>query len=170
MELHGDIQLTYTAFILQQINQWQWLNEQCHHYSIRPSKRFPLLNASIKSTTQQGKPIKSELIIHSPTWWWLHGVVRFNCWRTSAAPRQVWRSRSNIATIGFPIMEYCAKHTLTENDYCFAYAHSPHKTSLDTPIYCRSILNSYLTSLRVLYERYSNSGKDLIPMQYQQNC
>jgi hypothetical protein len=25
-------------------------------------------------------------------------------------------------------------------------------------------------NLRVLYERYSNSGKDLIPMHYQQNC
>lgn len=169
MELHGDIQLTYTEFILQQINQWRsdWMNNVIIT-QLDPVK-VPLVKRFYKEHYPTGKANKSELIYSLLLDDELCGVVRFRAIEdsrllTGMAISKQYRGKQ----LGSQLMEYCAKHTLTENDYCFAYAHL-------TSFYGRHQFvqvdpKQLPNALRVLYERYSNSGKDLIPMQYQQNC
>ncbi|MEZ8122745.1 GNAT family N-acetyltransferase [Vibrio splendidus] len=131
--------------------------------------KVPLVKRFYKEHYPTGKANKSELIYSLLLDNELCGVVRFrtiedNRLLTGMAISKQHRGKQ----LGSLLMAYCAKHTLTASDYCFAYTHltnfySRHKFMQVDP---KDLPNG----LRVLYERYSNSGKDLIPMHYQQNC
>lgn len=131
--------------------------------------KVPLVKRFYKEHYPTGKANKSELIYSLLLDDELCGVVRFRTIEDSRLLTGMAISKQHRGKqLGSQLMKYCAKHTLTENDYCFAYAHlaSFYGRHQFVQIDPKQLPNA----LRVLYERYSNSGKDLIPMQYQQNC
>ena len=131
--------------------------------------KVPLVKRFYKEHYPTGKANKSELIYSLLLDDELCGVVRFRTIEDSRLLTGMAISKQHRGKpLGSQLMKYCAKHTVTENDYCFAYANL-------TGFYGRHQFvqidpKQLPNALRVLYERYSNSGKDLIPMQYQQNC
>ena len=133
------------------------------------SVKVPLVKRFYKEHYPTGKANKSELIYSLELDGQLCGVVRFRTIEdarllTGMAISKEYRGKQ----LGSKLMDYCVLHTLTEKDYCFAYSHltnfyNRHQFTQIDP-------NELPNGLRVLYGRYSNSGKDLIPMHYQQNC
>ncbi|CDU07754.1 putative Acyl-CoA N-acyltransferase [Vibrio coralliirubri] len=131
--------------------------------------KVPLVKRFYKEHYPTGKANKSELIYSLLLDNELCGVVRFRTIENNRLLTGMAISKQHRGQqLGSQLMGYCAQHTLTEDDYCFAYAHltnfyARHKFVQVDP---KDLPNG----LRVLYERYSNSGKDLIPMHYQQIC
>lgn len=169
MELHGDIQVTYTVIILQQINQWR--SDRMSNVIITQLDpvKVPLVKRFYKEHYPIGKANKSELIYSLSLDNELCGVVRFRVIEDARLLTGMAISKQHRGKhLGSKLMDYCAKHTLTNNDYCFAYAYliNFYTRHQFVPIPPKELPNG----LKVLFERYSNSGKDLIPMHYQQNC
>ncbi|MEZ9111317.1 GNAT family N-acetyltransferase [Vibrio cyclitrophicus] len=131
--------------------------------------KVPLVKRFYKEHYPTGKANKSELIYSLLLDNELCGVVRFRTIEDSRLLTGMAISKQHRGKqLGSQLMEYCEQHTLTEKDYCFTYVHlinfyTRHQFIQIDP---KQLPNG----LRVLYERYSNSGKDLIPMHYQQNC
>ncbi|MFA0645854.1 GNAT family N-acetyltransferase [Vibrio cyclitrophicus] len=131
--------------------------------------KVPLVKRFYKEHYPTGKANKSELIYSLLLDNELCGVVRFRTIEDSRLLTGMAISKQHRGKqLGSQLMEYCEQHTLTEKDYCFTYArlinfYTRHQFIQIDP---KQLPNG----LRVLYERYSNSGKDLIPMHYQQNC
>ncbi|MBW3697260.1 N-acetyltransferase [Vibrio sp. T187] len=131
--------------------------------------KLPLIKRFYKEHYPSGKANKSELIIALYIDTQVNGVVRF---RTIDKYRLL--TGMAISTekrglgLGHSLMEHCQAEVLNNSDYCFAYAHleSFYKRHDFQVINAKELPNS----LRILYERYTNSGKDLIPMHFQLNC
>ncbi len=66
--------------------------------------------------------------------------------------------------IGQSLMAYCKLHDLNSQVYCFSYTHLEEFYQHGGFKTCTR--DELPPSLRVLYQRYTNSGKSLVPMQY----
>ncbi|MDC0612634.1 GNAT family N-acetyltransferase [Vibrio sp.] len=130
--------------------------------------KLPLIQRFYKQYYPSTKPKRDEIIIiardtmaHN-----IVAVVRFRqvdtlCLLTGMAVMDKKRGRG----IGSALLNYCKKQKyLTPDVYCFSYCHLEH-------FYHRAgfhtISNDLLPpTLSQLYQRYTNSGKSLIAMQY----
>lgn len=129
--------------------------------------KFPLIQRFYKQHYPTSKPKRNEktIIARSSISQNIIACVRFRQIEqfqllTGMAVSTDFRGQG----IGKSLMNYCKLHNLNSQVYCFAYAHldefyqqqgfvSCHKEDLPSP-------------LKVLYQRYTNSGKSLVPMQY----
>lgn len=131
--------------------------------------KVPLVKRFYKEHYPTGKANKSELIYSIELNGELCGVVRFRTIEDRRLLTGLAISKDHRGKqLGSQLMDYCVLHTLTEKDYCFAYSHL--KSFYNRHQFIQIAPEELPNNLRVLYERYSNSGKDLIPMHYQQNC
>ncbi|MDN3678833.1 GNAT family N-acetyltransferase [Vibrio tapetis subsp. quintayensis] len=126
--------------------------------------KLPLIKRFYKQH-YPSKPKSDECIITAYSDTSLVGVVRF---------RPVGQHRLLTGMVISPhfrgqgfatqLLNYCQKNHLTDHDYCFAYTHLQnlylqHRFSL--------IEQAELPqNLKDLFERYTSSGKSLLPMQY----
>ncbi|MGF1752573.1 GNAT family N-acetyltransferase [Vibrio makurazakiensis] len=131
--------------------------------------KLPLVKRFYKEHYPSGKANRSELILTLTIDASIQGVVRF---RTVENYRLLTgmaiSTNHRYKGLGHSLMKHCKNDVLGSSDYCFAYRHleafySAHGFQL--------IDSSELPHpLHVLYERYTNSGKDLIPMHFRLNC
>jgi N-acetylglutamate synthase-like GNAT family acetyltransferase len=131
--------------------------------------KVPLVKRFYKEHYPSGKANKSELIYSLTIDNQLLGVVRLRTIEqfrllTGMAISKEYRGQQ----LGKQLMDFCEKNTLNEQDYCFAYAHLERFYSRHH--FVKVAPQELPNSLKNLFERYTNSGKDLIPMHYQQNC
>lgn len=66
--------------------------------------------------------------------------------------------------IGNALMTYCKSRDLNSQVYCFAYTHLEEFYQRHGFISC--FKENLPPALKVLFQRYTNSGKSLVPMQY----
>lgn len=135
-----------------------------HFEHIDPIK-LPLVKRFYKQHYPGTKPKSDELIIAGYTGQAMSAIVRF---------RQVaqYRLLTGMAvdghlrgqSIGSQLLTYCQQHVLQDKDYCFAY---PHLERFYQQAAFKTIDAAKLPAeLHSLFNRYSASGKDLIPMQF----
>lgn len=136
-----------------------------HFEHIDPIK-LPLVKRFYKQHYPGTKPKSNELIIAGYTGRQaMSAIVRF---------RQVaqYRLLTGMAvdghlrgqSIGSQLLTYCQQHVLQDKDYCFAY---PHLERFYQQAAFKTIDAAKLPAeLHSLFNRYSASGKDLIPMQF----
>ncbi|NOH99381.1 GNAT family N-acetyltransferase [Vibrio sp. 99-70-13A1] len=131
--------------------------------------KVPLVKKFYKEHYPAGKVNKSELIYSLTKNHSIIGIVRFRAIEeyrllTGMVISTELRGQGH----GSLLMNYCVSNILTNQDFCFAYRHlesfySNHDfkkiDAVDLP-----------NSLKTLFLRYTNSGKDLIPMHFQANC
>ncbi|RJX72364.1 N-acetyltransferase [Vibrio sinensis] len=127
--------------------------------------KLPLVTRLYKAHYPSGKAKSNELTIVGYIEQSLSAVVRFR-------PIEEFRLLTGMLVIpqyreqgvGHQLMNYCQQHTLTSKDYCFAYSHLElfYQQHGFTTIPASTLPNS----LKLLYNRYSHSGKRLTPMHY----
>lgn len=128
--------------------------------------KLPLVQKMYKAHYPSGKAKSSELIYVCYETNKLAGVVRIRAidsWRllTGMLVDPAFRGSG----IGHALMDHCQANALTHNDYCFAYKHLEHFYSQHGFLTIDS--EELPAQLRSLFERYSRSGKSLVPMKYQ---
>lgn len=131
--------------------------------------KLPLVKRFYKEHYPSGKANRSELIFTLSIGTSIQGVVRFRTvdnYRllTGMAISTNQRNKG----LGHTLMTHCRNEVLNNSDFCFAYKHLEHFYNAHG---FHQLDSSDLPHpLRVLYERYTNSGKDLIPMHFRLNC
>lgn len=137
---------------------------QINIQALEPIK-LPLVQKLYKKHYPSAKAKKDELIFIGYCHNELCSVVRFRSidrWRLLTGMMVIPEFRQK--GVAHEMMRYCKQKTLSDYDYCFAYSHlaefyTQHGFSI--------IPNEKLPNpLQQLFERYSNSGKQLIPMKF----
>ncbi|WP_165312473.1 GNAT family N-acetyltransferase [Vibrio ziniensis] len=127
--------------------------------------KLPLLKRFYKQHYPGTKPKSDELTIAAYDELTMVAVVRFR-------PVSNYRLLTGMAVneskrgigLGSLLLEYCQNEILQENDFCFSYSHLQH---FYEKAQFREISSEKLPNdLKTLFLRYSQSGKDLIPMQF----
>ncbi|EKO3487517.1 GNAT family N-acetyltransferase [Vibrio fluvialis] len=127
--------------------------------------KLPLIKRFYKQHYASTKPKSDELMIGAYREQGLCAVVRF---RQIAQYRLLTGmavdSNQRGCGIGLALLNYCGKHILQHNDYCFAYSHLAefYRKAAFIPVKADALP----AELQTLLNRYSSSGKDLIPMQF----
>ncbi|QIL85302.1 GNAT family N-acetyltransferase [Vibrio sp. HDW18] len=130
-----------------------------------PSK-LPLIKRFYKMYYPATKPKRDESIIVGLDKTEIIAVVRF---RTVGSSRLLTgmavKTEQRQQTIGQQLLRYCQIEWLDQTTFCFAYSHLVdfYQHGGFTPVEPSALP----TELETLYQRYLQSGKDLIPMQYQ---
>ncbi|MEZ8107242.1 GNAT family N-acetyltransferase [Vibrio cortegadensis] len=127
--------------------------------------KIPLIKKLYKDHYPSAKAKKSELIITISESNQLSGVVRF---------REIEHFRLLTGMLTIPkkrgmglankLMAHCKSNILTRSDYCFAYNHL--ELFYQKHCFIRVEVDDMPNSVKCLFLRYVNSGKDLIPMQF----
>ncbi len=127
--------------------------------------KMPLVSRLYKAHYPSGKAKKDELTIVAYQNNTLVGVVRFRSidkYRLLTGMLVVPECRAQ--GIGHQLMAYCQQNVLSEGDYCFAYEHLE---SFYSQYGFEAVEGGELPNpLKVLYERYCNSGKKLVGMRH----
>lgn len=128
--------------------------------------KLPLVSRLYKAYYPSGKAKKNEQTIVAYLEQQLVGVVRFR-------PIEQYQLLTGMLVIpeqrgkslGHDLLLHCQQSICNNNTYCFAY---PHLESFYQQHGFSTIEPSVLpASLKQLFERYTGSGKALIPMHYQ---
>lgn len=127
--------------------------------------KLPLVTRLYKAHYPSGKAKKDELTIVGYQRNQLVAVVRFRSldrFRLLTGMLVVPECRDQ--GLGHQLMEFCQKNVLGEGDYCFAYEHlesfySQHGFEVVK-------MDELPNPLKVLFERYCNSGKKLVGMKF----
>ncbi|HFF2915948.1 TPA: GNAT family N-acetyltransferase [Vibrio cholerae] len=94
------------------------------------------------------------------------GVVRFRMiGQYRLLTGMAVEAQSRQQGIGKQLLDYCQKQWLNPATFCFAYTHLEH--FYQQGHFIQIAPHALPAELHLLFERYSRSGKDLIPMQYQ---
>lgn len=128
----------------------------------------PLLKRFYKQHYPSTKPKSDELTIVAYEGYDMKGVVRF---RTIAN----YRLLTGMAVcetnrgqgIGLQLLRYCQENILQKNDFCFAYSHL--QSFYQQAQFERVDIEELPGELKSLFNRYSQSGKNLIAMQFLPN-
>lgn len=128
--------------------------------------KLPLIKRFYKMYYPATKPKRDESIIVGLDKTEIIAVVRF---RTVGSSRLLTgmavKTEQRQQTIGQQLLRYCQTKWLDQTTFCFAYSHLVdfYQHGGFTPVEPAALP----TELETLYQRYLQSGKDLIPMQYQ---
>ncbi|MGF1721700.1 GNAT family N-acetyltransferase [Vibrio kyushuensis] len=128
--------------------------------------KVPLVTRLYKAHYPSGKAKKDERIITVSNNNTMVGVVRFrNIEQYRLLTGMLIIPEMRDQGVGHQLLDHCQAHELSNRDYCFAYQHlehfySHHQFHTIEP-------NKLPNSLKNLFERYVNSGRSLIPMQFQ---
>ncbi|WED21718.1 GNAT family N-acetyltransferase [Vibrio sp. JC009] len=127
------------------------------------SIKLPLVQKLYKSHYPSGKAKSNELIYVSYTENQMSGLFRLrniDKWRLFTGMLVIPQYRRQ--GIAHQLMRYYQEQVIAANDYCFAYQHLEKFYAQHS---FQTISAEELPAqLRTLFERYSNSGKSLIPM------
>ncbi|MDG3084592.1 GNAT family N-acetyltransferase [Vibrio hannami] len=137
---------------------------QIHIEKLDPIK-LPIVQKLYKQHYPSGKAKSNELIYVSYAEKSMCGVVRIrpiDSYRLLTGMMVVPEFRHR--GVGLTILDYCSQHVLSEGDYCFAYSHL--EDFYTQKSFVTIELDKLPNPLRSLYERYSRSGKQLIPMKF----
>jgi len=127
--------------------------------------KLPLLKRFYKQNYPSTKPKSDELIIVAYDQHTMVAVVRFR-------PIANYRLLTGMAVnetnrgsgVGTKLLLHCQQHILEGNDFCFSYSHLQH--FYQQAQFKKIDKEALPAELKDLFERYSTSGKDLIPMQF----
>ena len=130
--------------------------------------KIPLIKRFYKQHYPGAKPKSDELIIVAYKEAEMVALVRFRTvgqfrLLTGMAVADNLRNQG----IGQQLLAYCVQHILTPQDYCFAYSHldrfyqQSYFVSIDE--------NELPPDLKMLFQRYTQHGKNLIPMHFLQD-
>ncbi len=127
--------------------------------------KLPLLKRFYKQHYPSSKPKSDELSIAAYDDLSMVAVVRFR-------PVAQYRLLTGMAVcetsrgkgIGSQLLHYCEKEIMAKNDFCFSYAHL--QNFYEQVNFRKIDVEKLPSELRTLFLRYSQSGKDLIPMQF----
>ncbi|MCK6263235.1 GNAT family N-acetyltransferase [Vibrio sp. ZSDE26] len=134
--------------------------------AVLPPIKVPLVNKLYKDHYPSGKAKKDEHIITASTKGGIVAMVRFRTieqYRLLTGMLVIPEHRGK--NIGHALLHYCHSHELTHNDFCFAYQHLE---SFYIQHQFKTVdVDTLPNSLKNLFQRYVNSGRSLIPMQFQ---
>lgn len=127
--------------------------------------KLPLIKAFYKQYYPSAKPKKNETIIVGYQQTNIIAVVRFR-------PVEQYQLLTGMLVhpdlrkqnIGSTLLQYCQINTLDSNTYCFAYSHL--ETFYQQAGFSTIDINTLPNSLQLLFKRYIQSGKSLMPMHY----
>ncbi|MGY2574869.1 GNAT family N-acetyltransferase [Vibrio sp. C8] len=127
--------------------------------------KLPLLKRFYKQHYPSTKPKSDEILIVAYSELSMIAVVRFRSvtgYRllTGMAVDESKRGKG----IGSELLSFCEKEILADNDFCFSYAHLQH--FYEQASFKKIEVEELPNELRTLFGRYSQSGKNLIPMQF----
>ncbi len=127
--------------------------------------RLPIIKRLYQQHYKAGKPKKDELIITAQIDNQTVAVVRF---RTIESFRlltgMLVLPEYRGGEVGKALLAHCRDHVLNTQDYCFAYSYlEEYYTGHGFTTIDKELLPA---SLKALLLRYTSSGKDLIPMQF----
>ncbi|WP_159656101.1 GNAT family N-acetyltransferase [Vibrio atypicus] len=128
--------------------------------------KLPLVARLYKQYYPSGKAKKDELTIVGYEQANMVAVVRFRNieeYRLLTGMLVVPEQREK--GFGHQLMAHCREQILTANDYCFAYQHL--ESFYTQHGFITQQEQQLPNSLKQLFQRYSNSGKKLVAMQYQ---
>ncbi|OIQ25332.1 GNAT family N-acetyltransferase [uncultured Vibrio sp.] len=134
--------------------------------AVLPTIKVPLVNKIYKDYYPSGKAKKDEHIVTASSQGSIVAMVRFRHieqYRLLTGMLVIPEKREH--GIGHQLLDYCQSNELNNNDFCFAYTHlekfyKQHNFYAIEPAHLPN-------SLKNLFERYVNSGRSLIPMQFQ---
>ncbi|MBD0788903.1 GNAT family N-acetyltransferase [Vibrio sp. Y2-5] len=127
--------------------------------------KLPLLKRFYKQHYPSTKPKSDELLIVAYRELSMVAVVRFRSiaeYRllTGMAVDETKRGEG----IGSQLLNYCLDEILADKDFCFSYAHL--QNFYEQASFKKIDVEELPNELRTLFVRYSQSGKNLIPMQF----
>ncbi len=127
--------------------------------------KMPLVTRFYKSYYPSTKAKRDELTYVGYHQQQLVCVVRFRSVdRFRLLTGMVTAESSRGQGFAHQLMAYCQNEVLTTTDYCFAYAHL---SNFYAQYGFKAIeVDQLPNSLKNLFLRYTNSGKNLIPMHY----
>lgn len=128
--------------------------------------KLPLIKRFYKIHYPGAKPKSDERVIVASQGNEIMAVVRFrNIGKHHLLTGMVVNQQHRQLGIGKQLLGYCQQDHLNQATFCFAYTHLEHFYQQGGFM---PIEPSHLPAeLFCLFERYTNSGKNLIPMQYQ---
>ncbi|ENM5895641.1 GNAT family N-acetyltransferase [Vibrio mimicus] len=128
--------------------------------------KLPLIKRFYKMHYPGTKPKSDEQIIVALEKTEIIAVVRF---RAIGVHRLLTgmtvKEQNRQQGIGKQLLHHCQREWLNHSTYCFAYAHL--ENFYQQSSFVRIETFELPSELSILFERYSRSGKDLIPMRYQ---
>ncbi len=128
--------------------------------------KLPLIKRFYKNHYPGSKPKSDEQVIVALKDHEIVGVVRFRMiGQYRLLTGMAVEAQSRQQGIGKQLLDYCQKQWLNPATFCFAYTHLEH--FYQQGHFIQISPNTLPAELHLLFERYSRSGKDLIPMQYQ---
>ncbi|PNH87227.1 GNAT family N-acetyltransferase [Vibrio diazotrophicus] len=127
--------------------------------------KLPLLKRFYKQHYPSTKPKSDELSIVAYSDFSMVAVVRFR-------PIAEYRLLTGMAVdesqrgegIGSQLLNYCLNEVLAKSDFCFSYTHL--QNFYEQANFKKIDIEELPNDLRTLFLRYSQNGKDLIPMQF----
>ena len=128
--------------------------------------KLPLVARLYKQYYPSGKAKKDELTIVGYEQANMVAVVRFRNieeYRLLTGMLVVPERREQ--GLGHQLMAHCREQVLTANDFCFAHQHL--ESFYAQHGFTTQQEQDLPNSLKQLFQRYSNSGKKLVAMQYQ---
>lgn len=127
--------------------------------------KLPLLKRFYKQHYPSTKPKSDELSIVAYSGLSMVAVVRF---RSIAEYRLLTGMAVDDSKrgegIGSQLLNYCLNEILAANDFCFSYSHLQH--FYEQANFKKIDIEELPNDLKTLFLRYSQNGKDLIPMQF----
>ncbi|MBF9001267.1 GNAT family N-acetyltransferase [Vibrio nitrifigilis] len=127
--------------------------------------KIPLIKRFYKEHYPGTKPKSDELTIVAYDDSVLVGVVRFrHVGQLRLLTGMAISSSKRGQGIGQQLLAYCVEHILQNDDYCFAYSHL--KDFYQNGGFEKISPEQLPADLKTLYQRYTQHGKDLIPMHF----
>ncbi|MEZ9230221.1 GNAT family N-acetyltransferase [Vibrio amylolyticus] len=134
--------------------------------AVLPTIKVPLVNKIYKDYYPSGKAKKDEHIVTASSLGSIVAMVRFrHIEQYRLLTGMLVTPEMRALGVGHQLLEYCQENELTSRDYCFAYTHL--ENFYKQHHFCTIEPTELPNSLKNLFERYVNSGRSLIPMQFQ---
>jgi len=137
---------------------------QIHINPLDPIK-LPLVQKLYKTFYPSAKPKRDELILTAYIESELAAVVRFrqiDQYRLMTGMLVIPKYRG--LSVGDELLTYCRQQILNSRDFCFAYPYLESYYSRHG--FVRQESEELPAEIKLLYERYTSSGKILAPMQF----
>ncbi len=127
--------------------------------------KLPLIKRLYKAYYPAGRAKRDELIITASSEGTIVALLRL---KTIEASRLLTGMlvvpESRGTCVGKTLLEHCEQNVFRDGDYCFAFIHL---NSYYSQYGFKTIDSSKLpNALKMAFQRYVDSGKDLIPMQF----
>ncbi|WP_342607969.1 GNAT family N-acetyltransferase [Vibrio tritonius] len=130
--------------------------------------KIPLIKRFYKQHYPGAKPKSDELTIVAYKESSMVALVRFReIGKYRLLTGMVVAEQCRNLRIGKELLAYCAQHILGPHDYCFAYGHLEH--FYQQGYFVTIDENALPSDLKGLYQRYTQHGKNLIPMHFMQD-